>query len=42
MSGVVVRINGVVVGLHDRQPVQQGPLVALQGGADVEAAPHQG
>lgn len=41
MRRVMVGVDGVVVGLYDGQPVQQRPLVALQRGAHVEAAPHQ-
>lgn len=42
MSGVMVRVDGMIVGFHHRQPMEQGPLIAFQGRTDVEAAPHEG
>lgn len=42
MRRVMVRIDSVVVGLHDGQPVQERPLVTLERSAHVEAPPHEG
>lgn len=33
---IVISIGPVVVHLHNREPVEQGPLVAVQHGAGVE------